>query len=130
VTESAADPISRTFAALADPTRRAILARLRMGDATIGELAEPFHLTLATVSRHVSVLEAAGLVVKSRDAQWRTVRLVSGAIEQVDTWIAPFVDHFSTAFDRLAAQLADQTTDADTPAAPSPHAPLPDEREK
>jgi DNA-binding transcriptional ArsR family regulator len=99
------DPLSRTFLALADPTRRAILARLAEGPATVGELAEPFALSLPTVSRHVKVLEQAGLVAKQRNAQWRTVRLDSAGLAAADAWLAPYRAFFEQRFDALDAQL-------------------------
>ena len=102
------DPLSSTFAALADPTRRAILARLAHGPATVNELAEPFAMTLPSVSRHVKVLEAAGLVSKARDAQFRSCRLETLPLEAADGWLAEYRQFFSERFDRLEAQL--QTT--------------------
>lgn len=100
------DPLSRTFLALADPTRRAILARLIEGPATIGELAEPFALSLPTVSRHVKVLEQADLVAKQRNAQWRTVRLESAGLKTADDWLAPYRAFFEQRFDALESHLA------------------------
>src|SRR5215831_14886499 len=86
-----ADPLSVTFAALADPTRRAILARLREGEATVNELAAPHAMSLPSVSRHLKVLERAGLVVKGRSAQWRPCRLDAAPLAEADAWIDP--DH-------------------------------------
>ncbi len=99
------DVLSSTFAALADPTRRAILARLTHGPATINELAEPFAMTLPSVSRHVKVLEEAGLVSKSREAQFRSCRLETLPLEAADGWLAEYRQFFSERFDRLEAQL-------------------------
>lgn len=99
------DLLSTTFAALADPTRRAILARLTHGPATINELAEPFDMTLPSVSRHVKVLEEAGLVSKSREAQFRSCRLETLPLEAADGWLAEYRQFFSERFDRLEAQL-------------------------
>lgn len=99
------DTLSTTFAALSDPTRRAILARLTQGPATINELAAPFDMTLPSVSRHVKVLEEAGLVSKSRDAQFRTCRLEPAALALADGWMEPYRQFFDTRFDRLEAQL-------------------------
>ena len=81
------DPLSTTFAALADPTRRALLARLAEGEATVGELAEPFVMTLQAISKHLKVLERAGLVVRGKDAQWRPCRLESAPLERASEWI-------------------------------------------
>ena len=99
------DRLSMTFAALADPTRRAILARLSEGPASINELAAPFEMTLPSVSRHVKVLETAGLISKSRDAQFRTCRLEPEALAAADGWMAPYRRFFDERFDRLEAQL-------------------------
>jgi DNA-binding transcriptional ArsR family regulator len=101
------DALSVTFSALADPTRRAILARLSRGPATINELAEPFAMTLPSVSRHVKVLEEAGLVVKQRDAQFRPCRLEVQPLEAADSWLAEYRVFFSQRFDRLEDQLKD-----------------------
>jgi DNA-binding transcriptional ArsR family regulator len=81
------DPLSSTFAALADPTRRALLARLAEGEATVGELAEPFAISLQAISKHLKVLERAGLVVRGKDAQWRPCRLESAPLERASEWI-------------------------------------------
>lgn len=102
---AADDPLSRVFFALADPTRRAILARLTRGPATISELAAPFQLSLPTVSRHIKLLEEAGLVVKERNAQWRTVRLDSAALKTADSWLAPYRAFFEQRFDSLEEHL-------------------------
>lgn len=104
-----ADRLSLTFAALADPTRRAILTRLAHGEATVTELAEPFAMTLPSVSRHLKVLERAGLVSKGRAAQWRPCRLETEALSEADAWLAPYREFFAAGFDRLGAQLAAAT---------------------
>ena len=98
---SAEDALSLTFAALADPTRRSILARLTQGEATVNELAEPFAMSLPSVSRHLKVLERAGLVSKGRTAQWRPCRLETRQLEA-----APYRDFFESRFDRLEEHLA------------------------
>ena len=103
----AADPLSTTFAALADPTRRAILARLAQGDATVGELAKPFAMTLPGVSKHLKVLQHAGLVVQGRDAQWRPCRLETDRLREVDAWVAQYRQLWEARFDRLEAYLRD-----------------------
>lgn len=99
------DLLSTTFAALADPTRRAILARLTHGPAMINELAEPFAMALPSVSRHVKVLEGAGLVSKTREAQFRSCRLETLPLEAADSWLAEYRQFFSERFDRLEEQL-------------------------
>src|SRR5215218_6096867 len=102
------DPLSVTLAALADPTRRAILARLARGEATVAELAEPFGLTQPTISKHLKVLEEAGFVTHSRDAQRRPRRLVDGALKEVDAWLEPFRRHWEARLDNLSAYLEKQ----------------------
>lgn len=99
------DALTATFAALADPTRRAMLVRLTKGPATVSELAAPFATTLATVSRHLKVLEEAGLVVKDRSAQFRPCRLEAAPLEAADGWLAQYRAFFSERFDRLDEQL-------------------------
>lgn len=99
------DMLDATFAALADPTRRALLARLTLGAATVNELAEPFEMTLPSVSRHLKVLEAAGLVVKERSAQFRPCRLEVAPLEAADQWLNQYRVFFSERFDRLDDQL-------------------------
>jgi DNA-binding transcriptional ArsR family regulator len=99
------DVLSSTFAALADPTRRSILARLSRGPATVNELAEPFPISLPSVSRHLKVLEEAGLVVKERSAQFRPCRLEAAPLEAADQWIGQYRAFFSERFDRLDEQL-------------------------
>jgi DNA-binding transcriptional ArsR family regulator len=99
------DRLSMTFAALADPTRRAILSRLSEGDATVGELAEPHAMSLPSVSRHLKVLERAGLVVKGRSAQWRPCRLEVAPLVEADAWMAMYRDFFEARLERLEQQL-------------------------
>jgi len=99
------DMLSATFAALADPTRRSILARLTQGPATVNDLAEPFAISLPSVSRHLKVLEEAGLVVKERSAQFRPCRLEVGPLKAADDWLEPYRAFFGERFDRLDAQL-------------------------
>jgi DNA-binding transcriptional ArsR family regulator len=99
------DPLSATFAALADPTRRAILERLAEGEATVNELAAPHAMSLPSVSRHLKVLERAGLVVKGRSAQWRPCRLDTAPLAAADEWISPYRDFFGTRIGRLERQL-------------------------
>ncbi len=98
--------LNQVFAALADPTRRAILARLADGDATVNELAAPFRMRQPTISRHLRVLEEAGLIRQGRDAQRRPRSLVvGGALEEADAWLAPFRAQWERKFDQLDAFL-------------------------
>jgi DNA-binding transcriptional ArsR family regulator len=99
------DSLSTTFAALADPTRRAILERLAEGEATVNELAAPHAMSLPSISRHLKVLEQAGLVVKGRSAQWRPCRLDAAPLAAADEWMAPYRDFFDTRIARLQRQL-------------------------
>jgi len=110
----AADPLSTTFAALADPTRRAILARLSEGEATVSELAAPHAMSLPSISRHLKVLEKAGLVVKGRSAQWRPCRLDPAPLAAADTWMAPYRTFFESRLTRLADQLANTRRQEDS----------------
>jgi DNA-binding transcriptional ArsR family regulator len=89
------DRLSLTFSALADPTRRAILARLAQGEATVGELAQPFDLRLPTISKHLKVLQTAGLVTQSKKAQWRLCRLEAAPLQAVANWVWGYRDHWS-----------------------------------
>jgi DNA-binding transcriptional ArsR family regulator len=100
------DPLSITFAALADPTRRAILRRLAEGEATVNELAAPHAMSLPSVSRHLKVLERAGLIVKGRSAQWRPCRLDARPLAEADAWMAPYRAFFEERLARLEQQLA------------------------
>lgn len=103
------DPLSATLSALADPTRRAILARLAEGEATVGELAEPFDISLPAVSRHLKVLQAAGLITQGRDAQRRPCRLEPQALQALDGWLAHYRRFWDGSFDRMDAYLAELT---------------------
>jgi DNA-binding transcriptional ArsR family regulator len=108
------DRLSITFAALADPTRRAILSRLAEGEATVNELAAPHAISLPSVSRHLKVLERAGLVVKGRSAQWRPCRLDAGPLAEADAWMAPYRSFFETRFAHLEQQLANERRQEET----------------
>ncbi len=99
------DRLSTIFAALADPTRRAILARLAQGEASVTELAEPFAMTLPAVSKHLKVLERAGLIVRGRDAQWRPCRLDAGPLKEVADWVDYYRQFWEQSFDRLSDYL-------------------------
>src|SRR5215510_9997966 len=98
------DQLSMTFAALADPTRRAILERLAEGEATVNELAAPHAMSLPSISRHLKVLERAGLVVKGRSAQWRPCRLDTAPLAEADAWMAPYRAFFAERVARLQRQ--------------------------
>src|SRR5438132_3051704 len=95
------DYLSITFSALADPTRRAIVARLASGTASVTELAEPFAMSLPAVSKHLKVLERAGLIARGRDAQWRPCRLEAGPLKEVDDWVEQYRRFWDERFDRL-----------------------------
>lgn len=95
------DQLSTTFAALADPTRRAILARLTQGAASVTELAQPFQMSLPAVSKHLKVLERAGLVARGREAQWRPCRLEAKPLRDVADWVERYRRHWEARFDRL-----------------------------
>ena len=108
------DQLSLTFAALADPTRRAILSRLTEGGATVNELAAPHAMSLPSVSRHLKVLERAGLVVKGRSAQWRPCRLNAAPLAEADAWMAPYRAFFEERLARLEQQLGNQRKQEDS----------------
>lgn len=99
------DTLSTTFQALADPTRRAILARLALGETSVTELAAPFDISLPGISKHLKVLEHAGLITRSRDAQWRPCRIEPKALMSVDTWLAEYRRLWNERFDRLEDYL-------------------------
>lgn len=118
------DELSRTFSALADPTRRAILARLSEGEATVGQLAEPFDMTFAAVSKHLRVLEGAGLVTRGRDAQYRPARLDARPLAEASRWIGDYarfwedsigaLDQYLNALQQLGSTPIRRTTSHDT----------------
>lgn len=99
------DRLSQVFSALADPTRRAILARLAEGEATVNQLAEPFPISLQAISRHLKVLERAGLITRGRAAQWRPCRLDAGPLHEVADWIAGYQRFWEQRYDRLEEYL-------------------------
>jgi DNA-binding transcriptional ArsR family regulator len=99
------DPLSTTFAALADPTRRAILARLALGETSVTELAEPFDITLPAISKHLKVLERAGLIARGREAQWRPCRISPDGLRPVDDWLESYRRLWNQRLDRLDAYL-------------------------
>jgi DNA-binding transcriptional ArsR family regulator len=104
------DPLSTTFAALADPTRRAILARLARGETTVGELAQPFDISLPAISRHLKVLEHAGLVERAVDAQWRRCRLTGKPLLEANEFLEQYRRFWEESLDRLADLLETHPT--------------------
>jgi DNA-binding transcriptional ArsR family regulator len=107
------DQLSTTLSALADPTRRAILARLTGGEATVTELAAPFEMSMPAVSKHLKVLERAGLIERSREAQWRPCRLRAEKLKDVSDWVGKYREHWEQRFDRLDAYLKDLQAERD-----------------
>jgi DNA-binding transcriptional ArsR family regulator len=107
----ATDQLTTTFAALADPTRRAILARLAQGEATVSELAEPFPISVQAISKHLKVLERAGLITRGRSAQLRPSRLDGAPLKQAADWLENYRAFWQERFDRLDAHLLDETDD-------------------
>ena len=99
------DHLNTTFAALADPTRRAILARLTLGDASVNELVEPFSISQPAISKHLKVLERAGLITRGREAQWRPCKLDGTALKEVADWLEPYRRFWEERFDRLEEHL-------------------------
>src|SRR5437764_11955980 len=100
------DSLSATLSALAEPARRAILARLAKGEATVNEIAKPFDVSLPAVSRHLKVLEAAGLISRGREAQWRPCRLETAALRKVDDWLSRYRRFWTGSFDKMDAYIA------------------------
>ena len=105
--KTASDPLSTTFQALADPTRRAILARLALGEASVSDLAEPFAISLPAVSRHLKVLEQAGLVSRTREAQWRPCQLNAVPLKDAAGWIDHYRRFWDASFERMDVYLAE-----------------------
>jgi DNA-binding transcriptional ArsR family regulator len=101
------DRLSATLSALADPTRRAILARLALGETSVTELAEPFKISQPAISKHLKVLERAGLIARGREAQWRPCRLDAGPLREVDHWLDHYRKFWEASFDRLDLYLKD-----------------------
>lgn len=99
------DLLSLTFAALADPTRRAMLARLAQGPATVKELAEPFKISMPAISKHLKVLERAGLIERGREAQWRPAQLQAGPLKDASKWLESYRKNWEESFDRLDEYL-------------------------
>lgn len=99
------DHLSTTFAALADPTRRAILARLALGETSVTELAAPFEMSMPAISKHLKVLERAGLIARGREAQWRPCRLEAAPLKDIASWVEYYRRFWEESFDRLDAYL-------------------------
>ena len=110
----ASDPLSETLFALADPTRRAILARLAEGEANVNEIAAPFEISLPAISRHLKVLDHAGLISRGRDAQWRPCRLETKSLQEVDAWLEYYRRFWTGSFDKMDAYIA-ELKNKDTP---------------
>ena len=108
------DPLSTTLSALADPTRRAILARLALGETTVKELAAPFDISLPAVSKHLKVLERAGLISRGQDAQWRPCRLAAGPMKDVADWVERYRAFWEGSFDRLDDYLTELQSKGDS----------------
>ncbi|SCF15545.1 transcriptional regulator, ArsR family [Micromonospora coriariae] len=108
-----ADPTSAVFAALADPTRRAILARLATGEATVNELAEPFPISVQAISKHLNVLERAGLIVRTREAQWRRCRLDPAPLRTLAEWVEQYRRLWDERYDTLDDYLRDLKENSD-----------------
>jgi DNA-binding transcriptional ArsR family regulator len=109
--ELATDQLTATFAALADPTRRAILARLASGESSVTRLAEPFEMSLPAISKHLKVLERAGLIARGREAQWRPCRLEAGPLKDASKWIEHYRRFWEQSFDRLDDYLREVQKD-------------------
>jgi DNA-binding transcriptional ArsR family regulator len=107
------DQLSAAFSALADPTRRALLARLSEGEATVNELAEPFDISLQAVSRHLKVLESAGLISRGQKAQWRPRTLEAGPLKKIDEWLAHYRRFWEGSFDKMDTLLKELTRTKD-----------------
>jgi DNA-binding transcriptional ArsR family regulator len=119
--------LDATFAALSDPTRRAILARLALGETSVTELAKPFAMSLPAVSKHLKVLERAGLIARGREAQWRPCRIEPRALRDIDEWLDAYRRFFDESFDRLDDYL--KTLQAEEPSAKEPSAKEPSAKE-
>ena len=107
------DQISSTFSALADPTRRAILARLALGETSVTELASPFEMSMPAISRHLKVLEKAGLIARGREAQWRPCKLKAEPLKQAADWLDEYRRFWEESFDRLGEYLQELTSEGE-----------------
>lgn len=124
------DPISSTFAALADPTRRAILARLALGETSVTELAEPFEMSMPAVSKHLRVLERAGLITRTREAQWRPCKLKADPLREAAGWLDEYRQFWEQSFDRLDEYLQRLQAEKKHRTADDPEAPQSKDKEK
>ncbi len=115
VIRMATDTLSKTFAALADPTRREILARLMAGEASVSEISEPFDMTMPAISKHLKVLENAGLVTTGKSAQWRPRKLSAEPMREVSEWLETYRQHWEERLDRFDAYLTDLQQDQSNP---------------
>ena len=113
--------LDNTFAALADSTRRAILARLASGEASVTELAEPFEMSMPAISKHLKVLERAGLIARGREAQWRPCRLEAGPLKDIADWVEPYRRFWEQSFDRLDDYLRELQSKAQSKAKEKKH---------
>jgi DNA-binding transcriptional ArsR family regulator len=104
------DSLTRTFSALADPTRRAILSKLTSGEASVTELAKPFNMTLPAITKHLKVLERAGLIERGKEAQWRPCRLRAEPLKEIGDWVERYRQHWEESFDRLGEYLKTVTS--------------------
>ena len=118
-----ADTLSATFAALADPTRRAILSRLSQGEASVKELSEPFQISPPAITKHLKVLERAGLITRSREAQWRPCKLEAKPLQEASEWVEQYRQMWESRFDRLDDYLREIQAAADTEASSEPDHP-------
>ncbi len=110
---AAGDQLSVTFAALADPTRRAILAKLSKGETSVKELAKPFEMSLPAVTKHLKVLQRAGLITQSRQAQWRPCKLEAEKLRDVSNWLEQYREHWEARLDRLEEYLKEMQAESD-----------------
>ena len=107
------DTLSQTFSALADPTRRAMLAQLKMGESSVSDLAKPYNMSLPAITKHIKVLEKAGLITKSKEAQWRPCKLKEEGLKEAADWMEEYRVYWEASFDRLEAYLKTVTTEND-----------------
>ena len=108
------DSLSQTFAALADPTRRAMLAQLKNGETSVSDLAKPYNMSLPAVTKHIKVLEKAGLITKTKDAQWRPCKLKEDGLKEASEWMEEYRVYWEESFDRLEAYLKTVTVENKT----------------
>lgn len=107
------DTLSQTFSALADPTRRAMLAQLKLGESSVSDLARPYNMSLPAVTKHIKVLEKAGLITKTKEAQWRPCKLKEDGLKEVSDWIEEYRAYWEASFDRLEVYLKSVTAEKD-----------------